>query len=461
MTRRLRSAASAVDACDGCVEVLGEHTNALIATLLHVHDRLRCVAATGSWQVFSAVLLGRGVVGRVYASGKTAVVVDPDDEADFIRLGPDIAAEICAPITDRAGQPVGALNVEWTGPVDVAEWQPVIEEIARLLGARVDELGGPPAESVGEKLLRYSLSLSTATTEAEVLTRCVEAARDISGLSSAVLLGFAPDGVVVRASSPRPLDRPIIDRLAKLDHESLLDLAERVGRHGASFTLGDPDDFDSHGYEALTTVGVRTMISTPVGPGAAGGVLLTLDDTTSRPDPARVSLLELLAAQAWTCLDRIATLIKLHERASSDPLTGLRHQGPFGERLAEATPGKTALLAIDVDLFKVINDTYGHAAGDRALVDLAKALAATLRLGDELYRVGGDEFVAVVDVPSAGEALAVADRLIAAARRTGRTISIGVALRGEAETAEDTLHRADTALYQVKRQGRDGIKLAR
>lgn len=478
VTARLRSARSAVDSCRAVVDVLGRHSDALIATLLHVHDHLRCVAAAGSWHVFSSVPLGRGVVGRVYASGRTTVLTDVTTDPEFIRLGPDVVAEICAPILDRTGQPLGALNLEWTGgPTtmpDLVAWRDLAEQIGVLLGARIDELGGPPAETQAEKLLRHSVALSAAGTEAEVYARAAEAARDISGLSSAVVLtpivteppdavvlpGSFAGGVVLQSSSPAKRDRVLVQRLAELGARELGVLLDRARRHGASFTLGDPDQLDPRGFEALTKAGVRTMIVTPIGLGALGGVLVAFDDVTAHPEPARVSLLELLGTQAWTCLDRVRSLTRLRHRASSDPLTGLRHHGPFGERLAAAEPGRTALLAIDVDQFKTINDTYGHAAGDRALVDLARALEATLRQGDELYRIGGDEFVAVVEVPSTNEAVAVAERLAAAARRVGRTISVGVALQRAEELGETTLNRADHALYEVKRHGRDGVQLA-
>ncbi|NUT33400.1 MAG: sensor domain-containing diguanylate cyclase [Hamadaea sp.] len=483
VSTRLESAHSAVDACRAVVDVLTHHSDAMIATLLHVHDHLRCVAAAGSWHVFSSVPLGRGVVGRVYASGRTAVLTDVATDPEFIRLGPDVVAEICAPILDRAGRPLGALNLEWTGGwgagEDIDVWRPLAEEIGARLGARIDELGGPPPETQAEKLLRHSVALSAAGTEAELYARAAEAARDISGLSSAVVLtpvepepdapesagyavagsGYTPD-VVLRASSPGRRDRALLQQLADLGAHELITLLDRARRHGASFTLGDPDRLDPRGFETLTKAGVRTMIVAPIGVGALGGVLVAFDDVTAHPEPSRVSLLELLGTQAWTCLDRLRSLTRLRHRASSDPLTGLRHHGPFGERLAAAEPGRTALLAMDVDQFKNINDTYGHAAGDRALVDLARALESALRQGDELYRVGGDEFVAVVEVPSATEAVAVAERLTEAARRIGRTISVGVAVQRSQELGETTLSRADQALYEVKRRGRDGVQLA-
>jgi diguanylate cyclase (GGDEF)-like protein len=201
-------------------------------------------------------------------------------------------------------------------------------------------------------------------------------------------------------------------------------------------------------------------VAVPVGPPDAGGVLLVADERLLRPDPTTVNLMELLAGQAWPCLDRLRTLARLREQASSDPLTGLRHTGPFGQRIATATPGRTALLAIDVDGFKDVNDTYGHQAGDRLLVGLARALEEALRHGDELYRIGGDEFVAVIEVNRPEEAVRIAERLTEAARRTGRTISVGVALPRPGESAELTLRRADQALYAVKRHGRDGVRLA-
>jgi diguanylate cyclase (GGDEF)-like protein len=94
------------------------------------------------------------------------------------------------------------------------------------------------------------------------------------------------------------------------------------------------------------------------------------------------------------------------------------------------------------------------------LVQMSGALQQALRLGDELFRVGGDEFVAVVDVPSAAEAVRVAERLVAAARATGRTISVGIAIQGEEESPEAAMYRADQALYAVKRGGRNGVHLA-
>src|SRR4029450_11882198 len=100
----------------------------------------------------------------------------------------------------------------------------------------------------------------------------------------------------------------------------------------------------------------------------------------------------LISAHADIYRDRLRRLAVLHRHANSDPLTGLRHNRPVSERLGAGRAGGTAVIAIDVDGFKKINDEYGHQAGDHALVRLGDALQSALRAVDELDRIGGGEF---------------------------------------------------------------------
>lgn len=455
-------ASTAAEACQWTVTALARYAPATISVLLQVHDRLRCVAATGSWQVFSTVPPGTGIVGRVYDSGVTAVVPDVTADPDYLPVRPDVTAEVCVPVLDPAGRPIGVLDLQWCDPVDVAPWRETAERLAARLGARIVALGGPPAESRSEKLLRHAAALTSAPTEWDVLSAAVTAARDVSSLPAAVLVLAGPAGhrLDPPPGSPGELEARIRAELAEAGPAALGRMVGRAHRYGAGYTLGEPGHPPVADHEPLVRAGVRTLIVVPVGPPGEGGALLVADERLRRPDPTTVNLVELLAGQAWSCLDRLRTLARLREQASSDPLTGLRHTGPFGQRIAAATPGRTALLAIDVDGFKTVNDTYGHQAGDRVLVGLARALEGALRQGDELYRIGGDEFVAVIEVNRPEEAVRIAERLTEAARRTGRTISIGVALPRPGESPELTLRRADQALYAVKRHGRDGVHLA-
>ncbi|WP_442930858.1 diguanylate cyclase [Micromonospora sp. NBC_00421] len=455
-------ASTATEACHWTVTALARYVPATVSVLLQVHDRLRCVAATGAWQVFSAVPPKSGIVGRVYASGVGATVDDVTADPDYLPLRPDVTAEVCVPVRDPAGRPVGVLDLQWSGPVDLTPWREAAERLAGLLGARITALGGPPAESRSEKLLRHTTAMTSAPTDWDLMTVAITAAREVSTLSAAVLVLTGRRGPRLGAptGTPGELESRIRAELAGASADQLGRLIVRAHRYGAAYTLGEVGCPPTEEHVALARAGVRTLVSVPVGPPDGGGVLLVADGRLLRPDPTTVNLMELLAGQAWGASERLRTLAQLREQASLDPLTGLRHTGTFGRRIAAATPGRTALLAIDVDGFKTVNDTYGHQAGDRLLVGLARALEAALRHGDELYRTGGDEFVAVIEVAHPDEAVRIAERLTEAARRTGRTISVGVALPHPGEPADRTLHRADQALYAAKHQGRDTVHLS-
>jgi diguanylate cyclase (GGDEF)-like protein len=156
--------------------------------------------------------------------------------------------------------------------------------------------------------------------------------------------------------------------------------------------------------------------------------------------------------------------------AVTDPLTGLFNRALIAERLAEITRqplrkgGHSAVLLIDLDHFKPINDAYGHEAGDAVLKAVAAALRAVIRSTDTAGRLGGDEFAVVLPgLPTRAAAESVAQRLIGALRTPvifGDVLlaveaSIGVAFRDE--TTADTgqlLAHADAAMYAAKRSGR-------
>jgi diguanylate cyclase (GGDEF)-like protein len=187
-----------------------------------------------------------------------------------------------------------------------------------------------------------------------------------------------------------------------------------------------------------------------------------------RLEPGMVEMLDRLLPQMATAVERCL----LDREAREDPLTGVAMRRILEPRLHEAHArcceegGSMAVLLCDLDLFKRINDTYGHPAGDAALVAVASVLKTVCRAGDLLCRYGGEEFVVLMDGAGGEEALAAAERLRRAVEvldfqvegeNVPLTLSCGVASFPELhiKTGAELVLFADEALYEAKRTGRN------
>ncbi|GFK94739.1 putative signaling protein [Fundidesulfovibrio magnetotacticus] len=163
---------------------------------------------------------------------------------------------------------------------------------------------------------------------------------------------------------------------------------------------------------------------------------------------------------------------RLQELAATDSLTGLANRRAFAERFAIAREDalrrseRLAVLSMDLDRFKEVNDVQGHAAGDAVLVEAARRIGACLRRNDAVARFGGDEFVALlVNVRGENDARLVESKIVRAlcepyrlggGREALLGVSVGVALFPEhGQTLDALLHRSDRELYRVKRAGRE------
>jgi diguanylate cyclase (GGDEF)-like protein/PAS domain S-box-containing protein len=161
-------------------------------------------------------------------------------------------------------------------------------------------------------------------------------------------------------------------------------------------------------------------------------------------------------------------------QAFHDPLTSLPNQRLFKDRLemaiihARRFGSMVGVMFIDLDRFKLVNDTYGHAAGDELLKNVAFRLRLCMRAGDTLARKGGDEFTALLpDMTKAEDATVVAEKIISelnapfivAGQDMHITASIGIAvLPGDGENVDVLLKNADIAMYKVKESGKNGFK---
>jgi diguanylate cyclase (GGDEF)-like protein len=161
----------------------------------------------------------------------------------------------------------------------------------------------------------------------------------------------------------------------------------------------------------------------------------------------------------------------LSKIAMCDSLTGLANRACFSEQLehavnnARTTSSRIGVLYIDNDHFKLINDSYGHAAGDTLLIDVAQRLRGSVRESDLVARLGGDEFaILLTHVRDEMDAQRVADKILAAMARKLRLqdqvdvtlgVSIGIAIFPDhADNATSLLSASDQAMYWAKRQGR-------
>ena len=171
---------------------------------------------------------------------------------------------------------------------------------------------------------------------------------------------------------------------------------------------------------------------------------------------AAMAALSLTTGSAWRRAERQSRLL-----AETDPLTAIANRRSFYEKLeqlaaAEAQP--FAILMLDLDDFKSLNDEHGHQRGDEILVQVARILRDNVRDQDLLARYGGEEFIVAMPGASIEEAQAVAERLRAAvADSTPTSVSIGCAVRAFGEVPDDVIRRADGLLLGAKKTGKNSV----
>lgn len=287
---------------------------------------------------------------------------------------------------------------------------------------------------------------------------------------------------------PEPSD-PLFLRLARLldptelETEILLELSQRIGGATALISL---DPLAAEPSRLADETGVRRwrerdgaprVLAVPLSDrGEAVGWIGYLDDSRLRPRKAAATahLLEVAAAAAIPAHNarRHAAALELTMR---DPLTGLYNRRAFDaflqreEQHAIRTGKPLALIAIDLDFFKQLNDSFGHQAGDAALRHFSRILTEAVRRSDIVARPGGDEFTVLLPETPASGAARIASRLrkMLAAEplcvAPGHDpivigVSCGIADLQQAAGDRDTLQRlADGALYDAKRSGRNQV----
>lgn len=442
-------------ACVAVVDHLATHPGYKPSVYLERGGRLRCLAARTYRQVFDGIPPGVGLIGRTFVAGEPSLVCDVTGSEAYLEITPGVVAEIAVPLV-VSGRVVGVLNVESVEPLaegDVA----TVRRCAEALEERLDELGGGLRETPAQRLLRHATTLTDTKARGRVEREVLEAATDVSGMDSALLLVVRPSGEVAVVDAVGAL----AEQLRDVPEEALSTVAGFVAAGPSCFTVGEGGGQDFAGLAMLRDAGAGSMAILGLST-SPRHVLLVADLHPQEIATETIELLELLCAHAATAL-RMADLVgDLRVQAETDPLTGLGHHRAFHERLrSHAGDAATAVLMIDLDGFKAVNDTQGHAAGDRLLREVAAVLEACVRDEDGPYRIGGDEFAVLAEAADEEEAMAIGARLACAVREHSCvTASIGVAFADAGANLKRALLRADAALYAAKADGRDGVRLA-
>ncbi len=312
--------------------------------------------------------------------------------------------------------------------------RPVLHDLAQVR----DGMAVETVESVGLRLAFQVERIAGAEAYVAVADGSTVRVIGVSGLADRRLLGqfLSSDAVLARVA---------------LGADGLASSLDPLGRPGGDRRRHPPARIDPLLKTGGGTIGAIAW-RVPEGGTVAPQTIREVDEALRA---AGVRLESALALAAAT------------DQASKDPLTGLLNRRGFEERMGRLGPDRGTLVSLDLDRFKLLNDTLGHAAGDAALIHLARILTDQVRGLDAVGRVGGEEFLLWLPGTTLEEGVRVADRIRVRLGTTswdwqGRSwplsASFGVAAWPETTRSRENLSvQADAALYVAKRAGRDRV----
>ncbi|MEV4539560.1 sensor domain-containing diguanylate cyclase [Asanoa sp. NPDC049518] len=377
--------------------------------------------------------------------------------------------------------------VRWGAPFQVEE-QNLVRGMARVLELTLTMLRTLVAEHAireslqeRQRLLEHLSAIQRAISHREdlqqILDTITDAARDLLGDEIGLLwVREEPDSGQARLAAAAgtrhvdPADRPVVDLTAESSEGETM-VTDRVAvRHG--------QELQSRMLRLLGPSAVHASMAAPVHDSGVltGALVVASCDANRSYTSGDEQTLSAFAENVSLALTDANTLVRMRQ-AHHDPLTGLASRGLFTEQLskqlatAEADGHTVAVLFLDLDRFKDINDSLGHAAGDELLTLTASRITAQLRGGDTASRFGGDEFavmLARVDGPHDAAAVArrivttLAEPMLVADQWLRVGVSVGVALSStDGRDPAELVARADLAMYDAKHRGTGGYAIYR
>jgi diguanylate cyclase (GGDEF)-like protein/PAS domain S-box-containing protein len=427
----------AVDEQGALVAGDGDRAEQVSATLVRRALATRAPVVAGQFDD------GRAAAGGPDGAGDGFDAFDAANPVTDSLVLADLRSVLCAPVM-ADGHPVACFYVTHAqvGGLFSQEEVQLAEFVATLAGAALEHLAGIEA--------RFR---SLAQNSTDVIT-IVDARGTIVYQSSSVerVFGIRPDELV---------GRPLSDWIHPSDLDGVLPALGRVGGGATIRPLIECRLRRGDGSWPFVETALNDLFDDP----SVNGLVLNSRDVT----------------------ERHALEAELRDRALRDDLTGLANRALFSDRVehalsrAKRRPGPNAIVYLDLDAFKGVNDTLGHAAGDALLQEVARRLQSCVRPQDTVARLGGDEFAVLLEDASVDEAVLVAERIIAAgahdvdlAGRHVRTrFSVGIAATGsmgvagapeaamseEPVGADELVSRADAAMYAAKSRGAGGFEV--
>ncbi len=331
---------------------------------------------------------------------------------------------------------------------------------------RMDDLGRDLSQALERaeresKRNRFLSDLGTSIEFDELLDRVLDAALEVPGFDAAMVVLDEAGGqttVATRGLTPEEAAHP---------PSSGAGGALPPGPITVSYRYGAADAADTH----LVRGGLFVPLVSRDG-NALGTLALFWRTPGYEPAPERVAAMEQIAATCIPAIENARRYREARQMAETDALTGFFNQRYFHETLrrealrAQRYDRRLALLILDLDDFKAVNDRIGHLAGDAVLAQVAERLRNSIRSVDVGCRVGGDEFAVIMPESTADDAAQLFQRMhdgvaTMSVPGGGRVrISAGIAELRHGETAAGLFERADSALYTAKELGKDRASVA-
>ncbi|HEV8053994.1 MAG TPA: diguanylate cyclase, partial [Candidatus Limnocylindrales bacterium] len=473
------------EALEGIVDVIVSRFNyQYVSVYLGDAERVQLVAQHGYVEPLDSFDALTGIAGRVMRTREVAFVPDVAYDPDYVPGTHTPTSLICAPLIVD-GRFLGILSVDSTRarPLDETDRSLVVIMATRIAAAVAlgqDRQALAARADLFRDVEAFGREVSSSLSVEPLAEMVIEAiGRVVTADTLAVTLLNRPDGrYLVQAT--RGIPDSAIGREIQLG-EGLAGRAIRDRAIVVDHTIGVdrfPRSVQDLDIPPLTQGVGLPLIRDGV---VIGGLTIGRTSVAARFSDLEIEGLQLLAISAALAVANAFLHAEVGELAIRDPLTGLYNRRYFDETLQrmlaahrrERLAGWRPLSAIvfDLDRFGAFNKEHGHQVGDQVLVAFAKTLAARFRAGDLVARLGGEEFIVVLDDANLEKAVAAADEvrgLLAAhsIRAEGGTelrvtVSAGCAALDPSDaTKESLLRTADVALFMAKRAGRDRVVAA-